>query len=592
MLTELSIRDLALIETAESTLGEGLNVLTGETGAGKTLFVGAIELLLGQTPRGGAAKWVRKGAREARVEGRLLFDDAEALAAIDRLLAEAAPALAEEWERERGGGEAELILGRTLSSDGRTRAHVNQRPVPLKTLRALAPIAFEIHGQNDHQKLLETSEQLRLLDAFGTPAAALERYRGERKAWLGLTEEHRRLDAERTERRDRLELARFQRDELTDARLDLGEHDRLVEERGILRGAGDLRTDLAGLAHLLFEADDAVGGKLAAAQRTLERWVELVPRLADTLEDLRAAEVHVEEAASAVGSIGDGVDDDPRRLESVEERLDELERLEHKYGCDVAGLIEALARREREIEELEAAEESLGTLEARIEDARGTLAKAARALAKARRDLGPKLEAQVEGTMKTLGLARARFTVRFTAREGDDAERFAPSGSERIEFLLAANPGEDPQPLRHVASGGEAARIMLALRSVLRAGDRGRTLIFDEIDAGVGGRLGPEVGAQLRSLAEHHQVLCVTHLPAIAARAHVHLHTVKEVRGGRTRTRFEPLTGEERVAEVADMIAGGADQETARAEARRLLEDPAPAKRRRAKASKKRSAGK
>jgi DNA repair protein RecN (Recombination protein N) len=572
MLTELSIRDLALIESSELTLGAGLNVLTGETGAGKTLFVGAIELLLGRTPRGGAAKWVRKGTEEARVEGRLLLDDPVALESLGALLAEHVPALAEEWEEERSRGEAELILGRTLGNDGRTRAHVNQRPVTLKALRALAPCAFEIHGQNDHQKLLESSEQRRLLDSFGKLEASVERYRRERAVWLELIGELRHLEAERAERRDRLELVRFQRDELSAARLEPSEHGRLVEERGILRGAGELRLDLARLADDLFEADEAVASRLASAQRTLERWCELLPRLAATLEDLRAAELHVEEAASTVSSFVDGVEDDPRRLEAVEERLDELERLEHKYRRDPDGLLELLSSCEAEIEELKVAEENLGTLEERIEVARGVLEEAAGSLAGERRALGPKLSRRVMSTMKSLGLARARFTVHFAPREGEELDRFAPSGTERVEFLLAANPGEDLQPLRHVASGGEAARIMLALRSVLSAGDRGRTLIFDEIDAGVGGRLGPEVAAQLRSLAAHHQVLCVTHLPAIAAEAHLHLHTTKEVRGGRTRTRIALLSGEERVAEVADMIAGGADHETARAEARRLLE--------------------
>ena len=574
MLVELTIRDLALIEGAELSLGEGLNVLTGETGAGKTLLVGAIELLLGQTPRGGAARWVRRGAKEARVEGRLLVDDPAVLSRLGEAVGQELPDFLEEWREATASGEAELILGRTITAEGRTRAHVDHRPVTVRVLRALAPIAVEIHGQNDHQKLLDPAEQLRLLDAFGKLEAPLDRYREKRRVWLDLLVEHRRLDDERGSRRDRLELARFQRDELAEARLEAGEHARLADERGMLRGAGELRTDLGRLAEELLAAEDAVAGRLGAAQRTLDRWRELVPRLADTLEELRAAEVHVEEAGGVLGSLAEDVEDDPARLAVVEERLAELERLEHKYERDEAGLVECLDAREREIAELKAAEEDLAGLEERIETARRELEKAAASLAKKRRSLASGLSAAVKAALKALGLARARFELRFAPHEGEDEARFTSAGSEHVEFLLTANPGEEPQPLRHVASGGEAARIMLALRTVLSAGDRGRTLVFDEIDAGVGGRLGPEVGSHLRALAGNHQVLCVTHLPAIAARAHVHLHTAKEVRGGRTRTTVVSLSGDERVTEVADMISGGASHETARAEARRLLEIP------------------
>ncbi|MEW6073641.1 MAG: DNA repair protein RecN [Planctomycetota bacterium] len=574
MLTELSIRDLALIEAVDLTLGEGLNVLTGETGAGKTLLVGAIELLLGETPRGGAAQWVRREAKEARVEGRVIVDDPEVLARVAGALAADLPDLAAEWEEGRARGEAELILGRTLAPDGRTRAHVNHHPVTLRALRAVAPAAIEIHGQNEHQRLLDPAEQERLLDAFGRLDEPLARYREARAAWRALVAERERLAAEREARRDRLELARFQRDELAGAELERGEHARLADERGMLRGAGELRNDLGRLAEGLVAADDAVASRLGAARRTLERWRAILPRLAGPLEELEAAAVHVEEVGAALASLLAGVEDDPARLELVEERLAELERLERKYGGGEEGLLATLAAREAEIGALEAEEESLASLDDRLAAARAELESAAETLAKKRRALAPRLAKAVGEALGALGLAQARFALDLAPRDGDDAARFAPGGSERVEFLLAANPGEDPRPLRHVASGGEAARIMLALRTVLSAADRGRTLVFDEIDAGVGGRLGPEVGAHLRRLAAHHQVLCVTHLPGIAARAHHHLRTVKEVRGGRTRTTVEILPADARVAEIADMIAGGAAHATARAEAARLLELP------------------
>ena len=582
MLTELVIRDLALIEAAEVELCAGLNALTGETGAGKSLFVGSLELLRGETPRGGAASWVRREAEQARVEGRFVLSDPAVCARVAACLAEELPELAEELSGPaRGEAESaefpELILGRTLGRDGRTRAHVNQRPVPLRALAKLAALVLEIHGQNDHQRLLDPTEQLRLFDAF----AGLEELRGEyvrrRAAWQARRDELARLEERDEERRERLELLRFQRGELRAAELEAGEPAALLEERELLRGAGELRTQLGTVVEALLESDGAALDRVKAAGRALERWSERLPRLAGALASLRDAEVHLAEAGSVVSSLLDGVSDDPARLEAVEARLAELEALARKYRTDEAELAGVLATIERELGELEGAGTSASELAAAIEAARGELDSAARELAKKRRAAAPKLEQAIQVSLETLGLARARFEVALRPRGEDvpasstDTARYGPAGIEDLEFLLASNPGEPCLALARVASYGEAARIMLALRTVLSAGDRGRTLVFDEIDSGVGGRLGPEVGAALRALGRHHQILCVTHLPAIAAAAALHLSISKEVQGGRTRTTIAVLEGEPRVAEVADMIAGGADEQAARAEARRLL---------------------
>lgn len=572
MLVELSIRDLALIERAELALGAGLDVVTGETGAGKSLLVGSLELLLGETPRGGAGAWVRKGAKEARIEGRFVLGEPDLAERVAAHLAGQLPEIAAAFEESRAAGEPELILGRSLGADGRTRAHVDQRPVTLRALRELAPLLLEIHGQNEHQLLLQPLEQLRLVDTFGRHGRALADYRAARLAWLELLARRRRLEAERGERRDRLDLLRFQREELGRADLRPGEHADLQEERALLRHAGELLRELGGLVEGLREAEGAVLERLQAAAHVLGRWSAAVPRLGAPLGDLESARVHVEEAASALASVLDGVEHDPARLEALEERLAELERLETKYAADEAGLLERLEHVAAEIQALEATEESAGALEDELAEAGRRLEAAAAALSRKRRALAPELARRVQETLAALGLARARLELAFEPLAGaEPEERFGPHGAERVELLLSANAGEPVRPLRHVASGGEAARIMLALRTVLSAADRGRTLVFDEIDAGVGGRLGPAVAAHLRALAEHHQVLCVTHLPAIAAQAHVHLRASKEVRAGRTRTSVRALAGEERVAEVADMIAGGAAHESARAEARRLL---------------------
>jgi DNA repair protein RecN (Recombination protein N) len=575
MLTELVIRDLALIESAEVELSSGLNALTGETGAGKSLFVGALELLRGATPRGGAASWVRREAAQARVEGRFQLADPAVLERVRACLEEELPELAEELgstSAEVARAEVpELILGRTLGQDGKTRAHVNQRPVPLRALGKLAAIVLEIHGQNDHQRLLDPVEQLRLFDAFAGLEPVLAVYVQQRAAWLAKKAELENRNARAEERRERLELLRFQRAELREVKLAPGEHAALLEERELLRGAGELRSQLGGIVHALLESDGAALDRVKSAERTLERWSERLPRLTGALESLRNAEVHLAEAGALVGTLLDGIADDPARLEAVEARLAELETLARKYRTSEAELTGVLESVEHELDGLEGSGRSASELTRELAERRAELEGSARALAEQRRAAAPRLEKAIRASLKALGLENARFEVALKVRGESDEQRCGPAGSEDLEFLLAANPGEPCLALARVASFGEAARIMLALRAVLSSGDRGRTLVFDEIDSGVGGRLGPEVGAALRALGAHHQILCVTHLPAIAAVAARHLAISKEVRAGRTRTTIATLDGEARVAEVADMIAGGADEQTARAEARRLL---------------------
>lgn len=573
MLSELHIRDLVLIEGAEVGFGPSLNVVSGETGAGKTLLVTSLELLLGLTPRGGLARLVRKGAEEARVEGRFELSDPELRRRFAARVAELLPEL--ELDADGLEGEGALIVGRRVTKDGRSRAHLDQRPIPVGALRQLAPLLLEIHGQNEHQKLLDPAEQLRLYDGFAGVGAVREAYRTARAAWLAARHEAARVRAEAQERRDRLDLLRFQQAELDEARLEEGEQARLTAERAVLRKAGELGRVLGRWCETLCEGEPAVRDSLNAAENELERWGELLPGLASVVEDLRAAAVHVEEAGGTLRTLLDGVVDDPARLEVVEERLDELERLCAKYRCDEAGLLARRAEALEELRRLEDEEESAGELDQREARAREALVAAAGKLSARRAAATKKLAKAVEAALAELGLAKARFEPGLVAvgeGEAPDEQRFGPQGVETAEFLLAANPGEEPRPLRLVASGGETARIMLALRSVLSADDRGRTLVFDEIDAGVGGRLGPQVGAHLRRLADHHQVLCVTHLPAIAAQAARHVKVEKTVEGGRTRTAIVVLEGDARVSEVADMIAGGAKHASARAEARRLLE--------------------
>lgn len=572
MLVELSLSDLALFERAALEFGVGLNAVTGETGAGKSLVVDALELLLGSRAK---ASMVRKGAERARVEGRFLLPLEGYGDVVAGWLREHLP---EALEEDAEGGELELILTRTIGRDGRSRAHVNHRPVTQKLLRELAGRLVEIHGQNDHQRLFEPAEQLRLVDAFGALEGPLEGYRERRRRWLELAEELERLEGAESERLQRIDMLRFQAAELAEADPSAAEAEALTSERSMLRHAAELHAEVGAALHSLTEGEGAALDAVRSAERVVSAWADKVTLLEEPAAGLREAALHLEEAARGLTNAFDGLEDDPGRLEMVEERLGQLERLMRKYGTDAAGLA---ARRDELEGELDALTDGAATAEAlrpKVDAARDALAESARRLRVARERLAPKLRKAVEAGLKDLGLERASFSMVVTPIEDAeggtleaDRRSFGPSGTERVELLLAANPGEDAQPLRHVASGGEAARILLALRGALAVHRSTPTLVFDEVDAGVGGRLGPKVARHLERLGDHHQVLCVTHLPAIAATAARHLKVAKSVEGGRTRTQISPLDGDARIAEVADMIAGGAAEPTALAEARRLL---------------------
>ncbi|MEM8713000.1 MAG: DNA repair protein RecN, partial [Planctomycetota bacterium] len=555
MLVELTLQDLALFEGASLEFGPGLNAVTGETGAGKSLLVDALELLIGQRAK---ASMVRKGAKTARVEGRFCLPVGSALksgygALVAEWLTQNFPAALEEGaavltecpsadsgltespstEGQRDE-ELELILTRTIGPDGRSRAHINHRPVTQRLLRGLATQLVEIHGQNDHQRLFEPSEQLRLVDLFGDHFGLLATYRERRTEWLELAERLCALESEESERLQRLDLIRFQAAELEEVHPSAAEAEQLGSERALLRNASELGTELGGLLDDLVEGEGAALDVVGRAARLLTDWSARIGDLEEPAGQAGEALLQLEEATRTLAAFLDGVDVDPARLEAVEARMTLFEKLERKYGTDMAGL--ELRRRElqAELERIDGEGTTREDLTRRVELAREAMVKAAQKLRAARTKLAPRLKKAVESGLKDLGLERAEFAMTLVEHAGEgsqaeeelgrdgldrDRQRFQLSGTEGVELLLAANPGEDAQPLRAVASGGEAARILLALRGALAVRRSTPTLIFDEVDAGVGGRLGPKVARHLAELGAHHQVLCVTHLPSIAARA-------------------------------------------------------------------------
>lgn len=595
MLIELEVRDLALLEECTLEFGAGLNAITGETGAGKSLLVGALELLLGRRPRPGL---LRTGAQRAVVEGRFRLGSGgqrgDRTAAVSAWLARHLPQVLEEWSELDSESPRELILTRTLQRvEGdrlRTRAQVNHHPVSGRDLRGVASLLIEICGQHDHQRLLDPDEQLRLVDGFGGLGRQVAAYRRIRGRWVDLVDRVLELREQKAQRRDRLELLRHELSELRELEPERGEFERLVGERNLLRHGAELRTELGGLVGTLGEEEGALLDRLREVGRRVEGWVPEVHDLEAPASDLQSAAIHVEEALSSLRSFVDGLELDPRRLEEVEDRLAGYEAQERRHGVRADELSELAGDLEEELERLDQEETGLAGLEAEIRAARTVLVGAAEELSVARDALREPLREAVQTRLGHLGLEKAELQLRVrprmpfvdlvseeedescaTERLADDRKRFGERGKDHLELWLAANPGEAPRPLREAASGGEAARILLALQVVLAASDRGRTIVFDEIDSGVGGRLGPAVSAELDELGGHHQVVCVTHLPSIAAGAGRHQSVRKEVRNSRTYVHIHTLEGDARIEEVADMIAGGSAHESARAEARRLL---------------------
>ncbi len=584
MLVELHIEDLALIERTMLPWGEGLNVVTGETGAGKSLLIDALELLLGQRARSGL---VRRDAARAQVEGRFLVAAGGYGHRVRSWLSEHLPQVLEDEEDDQ---ELELILTRSVGVDGRSRAQVNHRPVTQRVLRDLASQLIEIHGQNDHQRLFEPTEQVELLDSFAKVEEVKARYQRQHRAYRDLYQRYESLCSGNESASQRLELLRFQAQELQESSPSVAEQEALTAERERLRHGDQLARELGALLGKLRDTDGAALELLRSGEQTLDAWERKVAELGVPASQLRDAVAHTEEVCRSLSEFLEGIESDPVRLHEVEERLHVFGHLERKYRTDIEGLEGLSQRLESEIAELEKWEGGSERAEQELLQQAAALTKIGKELAKARHKESPRLEKSVHRGLAELGLEHAKFSVSFEETFSEAASSLPPSpstfgtyGLERVELLLAANPGENLAPLRKVASGGEMARIMLALRGALAVQQSTPTLIFDEVDTGVGGRLGPQVGGHLRKLAKHHQVVCVTHLPALAAEAHHHLKVKKQVFEGRTHTQVTTLTTEERVEEIADMIAGGADQETAKAEARRLLESKLPKRKARAK---------
>ncbi len=566
MLSELRIENFAIIDHLELRLEPGLVVFTGETGAGKSILVDAMELLLGHRAE---SIFIRQGEERAYVEGVFLIPPTvrDLVAAV--------------LEPEELLDDPEvLVLARELRASGRHLARINGRTVPLALLRQVGQLLVDLHGQSEHLSLLRVREHLPLLDRYAGTAPLREAYQATYRRWQAVVQELERLRRLDREAMQRADLLRYQIEEITAANLQEGEEEALREERLRLANAEKL-AEAAQQALLVLEegtseapsASDLLGQAVDAVE-TLAR---IDPSQASQAEALAAALETLTEVAGRLRAYLDGIEFNPRRLNAVEERLALLENLKRKYGNTVAEILAYADQARQELESITHAEERIDALEEERQQLEAELAQKGLALAEARRQAAQRLSRAVEAELADLRMANARFEVAFTRRPDPqglplpDGQRvaFDVHGIESVEFLLAPNPGEGLKPLAKIASGGESSRLMLALKRVLAQADRTPILIFDEIDQGIGGRIGAVVGEKLWRLARHHQVLCITHLPQLAAFGDQHFHVRKEVVGGRTVTRVEPVAGEARERELAQMLGAGAE---ALASARALLE--------------------
>jgi len=561
MLTELRIRNFAVIEEAALSFGPGLNVLTGETGAGKTIVMTALGLLLGGRA---SPEVIRTGAKEAVIEG------------VFQLEGEAALPEAAEWLGE--DNPRELLIRRVIVEGGRSRVTINDSLATVNGLARIGAALVQIYGQHEQQSLALRETHQQILDRH----AGLEQ---ELAAYLTTYEQARTIrarlaDLERREREraDLLEIARFRADELERAALIAGEDDELAANRAVLANATRLAEAATAAEQALYGGDGAAIDAIARASTRLTEAAAIDPKLKAALDLITSARADLEEAARDLAAYAARIEADPKRLEEIENRLQELTRLKRKYGGSIESALETFERSRHEIAELEGVTESRAVAEAELARTLGDLVARARVLHQKRDHDSAGLKRRMEAELKTLGMRSAVFEPRLTAIAADgaafihDGTALGPAGFDAVEFYLSPNLGQPPLPLAKVASGGELSRVMLALKRI-EAQQRGvATIIFDEVDAGIGGAVGEIVGRKLKQLACFHQILCVTHLAQIAAFADRHFAVEKEERRGATRSSAAALNEADRPAEIARMLGGAETSEKFVRAARELLE--------------------
>lgn len=535
MLKELYIKDLALIDELRAEFAPGFNVLTGETGAGKSILIDALNLILG-------GRWeeveLRSGSEEAVVEAAF---EVERISQVAELLrAEGIPQEPGEY----------LVLRRQLLRGGKSKAYINGRLSSAATLRTLRGFLVDIYGQGQASSLASPRKHLHLLDAYADLIEEVKAFRGLYERFRQLQRELGELLSKEREKEKRQDLLRWERKEIDAARLRDGEEEELLAERVILSNVERLYETAEGAYATLYAEEGSILDQLASMASQLKEASRIDPRLQGPLESLEAARVNLEEAASAIRDYRERIQFDPARLDAVEGRLHEIGRLKRKYGSSIAEILRYREEIVKELEGLERSEERIQALEREVGALERELQVRASALSLKRAEAAKRFQEEVLAELRALAMPHAAFEIRLTP------EPLGPIGVDSAEFFVAYNPGEERKPLQKVASGGELSRTMLGIKALLAASDEIPTLVFDEVDVGVGGGMAEVVGRKLFACALKRQVLCVTHLPQIAAFADAHFLVFKRTVKGRAEVALEQLGQERRVEELARMLGG------------------------------------
>ncbi len=551
----LRIRGLALLDDVSLEFRLGMNVLTGETGAGKSIIVDALELLRGGR---GRVNLVRQGAQEARVEAQFR-PDARVAERLNRVLS------AQDLELEEGM----LVVGRRIGAASRSRSFVQGGLTTRKVLADISGELIEICSQHEHHSLTHVSHHLELLDVYGGLEARVSEHRELYRRWRQADDRLESLKERVDEGQARADYLRFQVDELERISPRQGEYAELDNRLALLRDAAELGGFARDAHEALYEADDSIASRLALLLERARRGPESLATLGEIAEQLETAQIACEEAAAAASRLGKDLVFEPYELETAEERIHELERLRRKHGCEADELVAKLEEMRQELETVERSDDAIAELQEDVRLALSRCLLVAEDLSGRRRRAAKGLQLAIEGELHALHIPDARLEVRFRSA----LDHPGPQGIDRMEIMFSANAGEPVAALTEVASGGELSRVLLAFKSVLSTDDRVSTYVFDEVDAGVGGAVAEAIGERLRAASRERQVLCITHLPQIAAFADVHFRVEKHRVDGRTVTRVVQLDAEQRIEELARMLGGARVTASARRHAAALIDD-------------------
>ena len=554
MICFLRIKNLATIEDIELELDSGFTILTGETGAGKSIIIDALKLLLGEKA---SSDLIRTGKEEASVEVVVEVADRSELP--------------EEMELD---SESRVFFQRMISSQGLSKSYLNGVLVPLKKLKELSEKLIDIYGQNDHVFLLDTSNHLKFLDAFAEDGELKEKVKQSAQKIRALLREKNELENRKKERAQRLDFLGFQIKEIEDAGLRPGEDEELLQERSILKNSEKITQLVSTAIDLSYESEESLISGLKRVENIISELSSFFPELETGRGQLDDFMIFLREMVNNLIELRDKYAPSPQKLEEIEERLSRMEKLKRKYGTTIEDILKYLERIKAEKEDLEKSEIKLADLDKEIQQAFAGYKQLASQLSAIRKEKAKILEQLIERELGQLAMSKARFKVAFNSISPalDDPSTIRDLGSEEVEFLISPNLGEDLRPLRKIASGGELSRLMLAFKALGKETDRGRTLIFDEIDSGIGGKTADFVARKLQQLARYHQVLCVTHLPQIASAAGSHYRIEKKTEKERTYTMVKKLKDKERPEEIARLITGARLTEASLQMARELLQ--------------------